>query len=90
MNYLGKLNSLKRLMESNAAKIFEVKKTKGLETIELGALRNVVNEGGEEVIKNFGDKYRELRVKPIRNNTFGALYMLSNAKLLYQDNQIRR
>ena len=59
---------------------------KGKESLQFQALRNVVKEGCNEVLKNFWEKYRELRVEPIRMNTKEALYMgnQSNTRLQYQ------
>ena len=42
--------------------IGRIKKRRWMETFEYQTLRNVVKEGGENVIKNFKDKYRELKV----------------------------
>ena len=40
-----------------------VKKRKRMETSQYQVLRNVVKEGGEDVMKNFGIRYRELKVE---------------------------
>ena len=43
-----------------------VKKRKRMETSQYQALRNVVKEGGEDIMKNFGIRYRELKVEGTR------------------------
>ena len=62
------------------------RKRKGKEMFQLQALRNVIKEVGEEVIKKFGEKYRELEIESNRNNTGEALYIKSksNTRLRYQ------
>ena len=64
----------------------ETKKRKGLESYQFQALRIVVKEGGDKVMKNFDEKYRELINKLNSNNTLEALYIgnKSNARLCYQ------
>ena len=43
-----------------------VKKRRRMEGFEYQALRNVINEGGDDVIKNFEEKYRELKIEGSR------------------------
>ena len=64
----------------------EMRKRKGMQTFQLQTLRNLIKEGGDEVIKKFGEKYRELRVEPNRNNIVEALQMgnQSNARLWHK------
>ena len=41
----------------------ETKKRKGLENYQLQELRKVVKANGDEVIKEFRDKYKELKIE---------------------------
>ena len=41
----------------------ETKKRKGIENYQLQELRNVVKANGDNVMKDFRDKYRELKIE---------------------------
>ena len=55
--------------------MIETKKRKGLESFQLQELRNVVKAGGEEVIGNYREKYKELRMESNRGKATEAFYM---------------
>ena len=77
-----------------------VKKRKRMDVFEYTELRNVVKEGGEDVIKNFQKKYRELKVegsqKRIAETNYvekkETLYMgsESESRRRYQNNRYQR
>lgn len=46
-----------------------------MEAFKYQALREVVNEGGDNMMKNFGDKYKELKVEGSRKRMAEILYM---------------
>ena len=52
----------------------------------------MIKEGGDEVMKKFGEKFRELRVEPNRNNMVKVLKIgnQSIVRLPYQESQTRR
>ena len=62
-----------------------------METFQYQALRNVVKEDGEEVMKNFGRKYRELKVEGTWKKVAEAYYMgtESDARKRFQNNYRR-
>ena len=47
--------------------MIETRKIKGMETFELQEMRNVVKEGGVEVMEKLKDKFRELKVEGCRD-----------------------
>ena len=55
--------------------MIETKKRKGIESFQLQELRNVVKAGGEEVMSEFRDKYRELKIESNRGKAREAYYM---------------
>ena len=55
--------------------MIETRKRKGLESFQLEELRKVVKAGGEEVIGNYREKYKELRMESNRGKTAEAFYM---------------
>ena len=42
------------------------RKRKSVEMLQYQALRDVVKAGGDTVVKNFGEKFRELKVEGLR------------------------
>ena len=65
----------------NYANSWILKKRNG--DISASGIQECGQEGCDEVMKNFGEKYRELGVKPNGKNTVEVLYMgnQSNARL---------
>ena len=55
--------------------MIETRKRKGMENYELAELRNIVKENGEDVMKKFRTKYRELKVEPNRGKVNDSYYM---------------
>ena len=55
--------------------MIETKKRKGIESFQLQELRNIVKTGGEEVMNEFRDKYRELKIESNREKTTDSYYM---------------
>ena len=53
--------------------LHKTKKMKSLEMIQCQVLRDVVEAGGETVVKNFGEKFRELKVEGLRKKMIEAL-----------------
>ena len=53
----------------------ETKKRKGLENYQLQELRKVVKANGDEVIKEFRDKYKELKIESNRGRPADTYYM---------------
>ena len=53
----------------------EIKKIKGLENYQLLELRKVVKANGDEVIKDFGDKYKELKIESNRGRPADTYYI---------------
>ena len=49
------------------------RKGKSVELFQYQALRDVVKAGGETVVKNFGEKFRELKVEGLRKKMIEAL-----------------
>ena len=68
-----------------------VKKRKRMETSQYQVLRNVVKEGGEDVMKNFGIRYRELKVEGTWKRVAETLYMgtESDTRKRFQSNYQR-
>ena len=64
-----------------------VKKRKTVEMFQYQSLWNVVKLGGAEVIKNFGDKFKELKIEGVRTKVVDTLYMgsESEARKRYQN-----
>ena len=54
--------------------MMETKKRKGIEKFQLQELRNVVKKGGEDVMKDFRQKYRALKIVKRRKNEGIILY----------------
>ena len=52
-----------------------VKKRKTVEMFQYQSLWNVVKLRGAEVIKNFGDKFKELKIEGVRTKVVDTLYM---------------
>ena len=55
--------------------MIETKKRKGIENYQLQELRNVVKAGGEDVMKDFREKYRALKVESNRGKATDMYYM---------------
>ena len=55
--------------------MIETKKRKGMENFQLQEIRNVVKKGGEDVMKDFREKYRELNIESNRGKTTNSYYM---------------
>ena len=53
----------------------KVKKRKRMEAFQYQALREVVKEGGDNVMKNFGAKYKEIKIEGSRKRVAETLYM---------------
>ena len=51
------------------------RKRKSVETFQYQALRDVIKAGGDTVVKNFGDKFRELKIEGSRKKTVETLCM---------------
>ena len=55
--------------------MIETKKRKGIESFQLQELRNVVKTGGEDVMKDFREKYRALKIESNRGKVTDTFYM---------------
>merc|ERR1711895_164826 len=53
----------------------QTRKRKGIESFQLQGLRDVVKKGGEEVMKEFREKYRELKIESNRGKVTESYYM---------------
>ena len=53
----------------------ETKKIKGIENYQLQELRNVVKANGDDVMKDFRDKYRALKIESNRGKAAYTFYM---------------
>lgn len=53
----------------------QTKKIKGIESYHLQELRNVVKKNGDNVLKDFRDKYRELKIESNRGKPTETFYM---------------
>ena len=53
----------------------ETKKRKGIENYQLQELRKVVKANGDNVLKDFRDKYRELKIESNRGKPAETFYM---------------
>ena len=51
-----------------------VRKRKRLDNFEYQALRDVVKEGGEDVIERFQKKFKEMKVEGNRKSVAGVMY----------------
>ena len=51
------------------------RKRMSVEVFQYQALRDVVKGGGDTVVKNFGDKFRELKLEGSRKKTVETLFM---------------
>ena len=58
-----------------------------MEAFEYQTLRNIVKENGSNVLKDLGDKYREVKVDGNRDIVAGTLYMGSESKTLYMESE---
>ena len=58
-----------------------------MEMFQYQALIDVVKAGGETVVKNFEEKFRELKVEGLKKKTIEALFMgtESGARRNFQD-----
>ena len=54
------------------------RKRKSVEMFQYQALRDVFKAGGYTVVKNFGEKFRELKVEGSRKKTVKTLYIRRN------------
>ena len=63
------------------------RKRKSVEMFQYQAMRDVVKAGGDTVMKNFGDKFRELKVEGSRKKTVETPFMgtESGARRNFQD-----
>ena len=55
--------------------MMQAKKRKGIESFQLQGLREVVKKGGEEVMKEFREKYKELKIESNRGKVTDSYYM---------------
>ena len=53
----------------------ETKKRKGIENHQLQELRNVVKANGDDVMKDFREKYRALKIESNRGKAADTFYM---------------
>ena len=69
----------------------ETKRRKGMETFELQEMRNVVKEGGVEVMNNLKNKFRELKIEGNREQEVNVYYMgkESVSRLRYHEQRRR-
>ena len=70
----------------------ETKKRKGIENYQLQELRNVVKKNGDNVMKDFRDKYRELKIESNRGKPAETFYMgkQSLSRQRYHNQRTRR
>ena len=70
----------------------QTKKRKGIENYQLQELRNVVKKNGDNVMKDFRDKYRELKIESNRGKTADTFYMgkQSLSRQRYHNQRTRR
>ena len=63
------------------------RKRKSVEMFQYQALRDIIKAGGDTVMKNFGDKFRQLKVEGSRKKTVQTLFMgtESRARRNFQD-----
>ena len=50
----------------------KMKKQRKMESFEIQALRNVVKEGGPDVVKNFEKKFKEIKIKGKRKSVVSS------------------
>ena len=67
--------------------MIETKKRKGMENFELQEMRNVVKEGGLEVMVNLKNKFRELKIEGHTEKEAETYYMRNKneARWRYQE-----
>ena len=53
----------------------KTKKRKSVEMFPYQALKDIVKVGGENVVKNFGEKFRELKIEGSKRKTIEDLFM---------------
>ena len=70
----------------------QTKKRKGRENYQLQELRNVVKKNGENVLKDFRDKYRELNIESNRGKPTDTFYIgkQSLSRQRYHSQRTRR
>ena len=72
--------------------MIKTKKRKGMEKFELQEMRNIVKKGGEEVMKNLKNKFRELKIESNREDEKETFYMgkESVSRTRYHEQRRRR
>merc|ERR1712002_1276195 len=55
--------------------MIQTKKRKGVEGHQIQSLREIVKKGGDEVIEQFREKYKEMRIETNRGKVSEAYYM---------------
>ena len=72
--------------------MIETKKRKGMDKFELTEMRNVVKKGGDNVMKNLKDKFRELKIESNRGEVIECNYMgkESPSRARYHEQRRRR
>merc|ERR1712002_1281304 len=67
----------------------QTKKRKGVESHQIQSLREIVKKGGDEVIEQFREKYKEMRIESNRGKVSEAYYMghESRSRQLYHSQQ---
>lgn len=70
----------------------ETKKREGIEIYQLQELRNAVKTNGDNVMKNFRDKYRELKIESNRGKAAYTFYMgkQSISREMFHNQRTRR
>ena len=67
----------------------KTRKRKSIEEFQYQTLQDVVKVDGDDVVKRFGTKFRELKVEESQKKTIETLFMEteSGARQNYQDRQ---
>merc|ERR1712114_96963 len=55
--------------------MIQTKKRKGVEGHQIQSLKDIVKKGGEEVIEQFREKFKEMRIESNRGKVSEAYYM---------------
>ena len=64
-----------------------MRKRRSVEMFQYQALRDIVKASGDTVVKNFGEKFRQLKLEGLRKKTVDTLFMgtESGLKINFQD-----
>ena len=64
-----------------------IKKQKIMETFDYQVFRNVVKEGGENVVENFEEKYKELKIEGKRKRVRETVYTELENEMYYMGSE---